>query len=90
MSIYPTTLHRQEAGVKVILTNHVQTLCQRLGWSKERFVGEMLIKANIGEVTSRRIWSGETNMRVETAAKIATLLGVEIGELIEIKTFPKK
>jgi DNA-binding Xre family transcriptional regulator len=50
----------------------------------------MLIKANIGEVTSRRIWSGETNMRVETAAKIATLLGVEIGELIEIKTFPKK
>lgn len=71
--------------------SNVRRLCDAKGWSKDDFVGFMRAKVGIKEITASRIYEGETNMRVDTAVKVALLLGVSsIGELIEIKTPPKK
>lgn len=64
--------------------SQVQNLCKKLGWSRDEFIGKMRI-AGIGEVTSRRIWEGETNIRVETAVRVSELLQVSrLDDLISI------
>lgn len=71
--------------------SNVRRLCDAKGWSKDDFIGFMRAKVGIKEITASRIYEGETNMRVDTAVKVALLLGVSnIGELIEIKHPTKK
>ena len=70
-------------------TSHVRRLCDKRGWSRDQFIGYMRLEG-IKEITARRIYAGETNMRVDTAARVAVLLGVNLSDLIEIKTPPKK
>lgn len=73
------------------MTSNIRRLCENKGWTKEEFVGYMLAKAGIREKTARKIYDGETGLRVDTAAKVAVLLGVgSLGDLIELKSAAKK
>lgn len=71
--------------------SNVRRLCDAKGWSEDDFIGLMRAKVGIKEITARRIYKGETNMRVDTAVKVALLLGIKsIGDLIEIKPPSRK
>lgn len=77
--------------LKAKTISNVRRLCDAKGWSKDDFIGFMRMKVGIKEITSSRIYEGETNMRVDTAVKVALLLGVDnIGDLIKIVSPPKK
>lgn len=78
-----------EAGMKMVkTTSNVRRLCDKKGWSKDDFIGHMML-VGVKPITSKRIYDGETNIRVNTAALVAHLLGVGLGEVIEI-SYPKK
>lgn len=68
----------------VTLTSHVSRLCKVVGLSRDQFVAHMML-AGVKPITSKRIFDGDTNIRVVTAAKVAQLLKVQIGDLITIK-----
>lgn len=76
--------------LNVVTTSNVRRLCDKIGWSRDDFIAYMRLKAGIKEITARRIYEGETNMRVDTAVKVAAILGVSsLGDLIEIKPSKK-
>lgn len=70
-------------------TSNVRRLCDKKGWTKDDFVGHMML-VGVKPITSKRIYEGETNIRVNTAALVAYLLGVSLGDLIEINQPAKK
>ena len=73
-----------KAGMKVVkTTSNVRRLCDQKGWSKDDFIGHMML-AGVKPITSKRIYDGETNIRVNTAALVDHLLGVSLGDVIEI------
>lgn len=90
--IAATTHYKQEAPMlKAETVSNIRRLCDAKGWTKDDFIGFMRAKVGIKEITSSRLYDGDTNMRVDTAVKVALLLGVKsIGDLIEIKSPPKK
>ena len=67
----------------VRMISHVSRLCGTRSLTKDQFVAHMML-AGVKPITSRRIYDGDTNIRVTTAAVVATLLGVGIGEIIEV------
>lgn len=70
-------------------TSNVRRLCEQKGWTKDDFIGHMML-AGVKQITSKRIYDGETNIRVNTAALVASLLGVGLGDVIELNQSPKK
>lgn len=70
-------------------TSNVRHLCEKKGWSRDDFIGYMML-AGIKPITSKRIYAGETNIRVNTAALVASILGVDLGVLIKIDPPAKK
>jgi len=68
----------------VKIVSHVPRLCKAKGLSRERFMAAMMLE-EVMPITSRRIYAGETNMRVETAARVARVLGVTLADILEIK-----
>lgn len=77
--------------MEVKLSSHVRRLCDSKGWDLNDFIGFMRAKAKIGEITARKIYNGDTNLRVDTVAKVALLLGhTSIDDVIEIKSPPVK
>lgn len=81
----------KEADMEVKLHSRVRRLCDAKGWDLNDFIGLMRAKAKIGEITARKIYEGDTSLRVETAAKVALLLGVtNLSDVIEIKSPPVK
>lgn len=67
----------------VKMTSHVSRLCTKAGLTKDQFVAHMML-AGVKPITSKRIYDGDTNIRVATAAVVAELLKVDIGDLIQI------
>lgn len=77
--------------MEVKLSSHVRRLCDAKGWDVNAFIGFMRAKAGIGEITARKIYNGDTGLRIDTVAKVALLLGyTSIDDVIEIKSQPVK
>lgn len=64
--------------------NKIREVCDAKEWTKDRFVGEMLITYGIKPQTSRLLYNGKTEMRLSTAVAVARLLQVELKDIIEI------
>jgi len=65
------------------IISHVPELLAKKGWSSKTFVANCML-AGMGQGTAYRIASGDTNIKVETLRVVASVLGVSIGEIIEI------
>jgi hypothetical protein len=65
------------------LVNHVPELLNRLGMDSKTFQAKCMLDG-MSESTSRRILNGETQITSKNLGIAAGVLGVSIGEIIEI------
>jgi len=83
------TPQKNDAGMRMVETkSNVSRLCEKKGWSRNDFIAYMML-SGIKPITSKRIYAGETNIRVSTAALVASILGVGLGDMFEIPSLKK-
>ena len=58
-------------------------------WSKNQFVAECLGKSICGVDTANKLYAGDTNVQLQTAANLAQFVfGVPIASLFELESRP--
>lgn len=63
--------------------NKIRAVCDRKEWTKDYFIGQMLLTYGIKQGTSRKLYDGKGDMRLRTAVAVAHLLEVPLEEIIE-------
>lgn len=73
----------------VAVKSNVQSLCRAKGWSEKEFTGNLVAYLGISFDTAKRIWDGDTNIRLQVGSGVAALLGVDLGKLFEVRLLKK-
>lgn len=68
------------------IQSRIQEIAARTkGWTEQEFIAEC-IRANIcGVLVAKKIWGGDTRLRVVTLAGVASLFGVGLSDVVQIK-----
>ena len=80
-----------KAKSKTVVMNKVQEWCQRNNLDRQDFIGRCLTaKVSISGKTLvydtiQRVWEGDTNINLTTAALIASSLGVSISDVFDTR-----
>lgn len=69
----------------VVVKSNVQSLCRAKGWGEKEFIGMMISNVQTSYDTAKKIWDGETNIRLQVASGVAAMLGVDLGKLFEVR-----
>ena len=70
---------------KVVRINKVAKLADAKGWNKTRFLVEAQYHTGISRNTLDKAYDGETDLSIETVAKLAQFFGVQFKDVLEIK-----
>lgn len=73
----------------VAIKSNVQSLCRAKGWGEKDFIRMMVFHVQTSQDTAKKIWDGETNIRLQIASGVAAILGVDLGSLYEVKILKK-
>lgn len=71
------------------INSKVRRLCEQRGWSKNQFVAACLNKSICGVDTASKLYAGDANVQLQTAANLAQFVfEVPIASLFELESKP--
>lgn len=71
------------------INSNVRRLCDKRGWNKNQFVAACLAKSICGVDTANKLYAGDANVQLQTAANLAQFVfEVPIASLFELESKP--
>ena len=60
----------------VAVKSNIQSLCRAKGWDEKEFIRMTMFHVQTSYDTAKKIWDGETNIRLQVASGVAAILGI--------------
>jgi transcriptional regulator with XRE-family HTH domain len=71
--------------MEIVYTNKVPALLKARKMEWKTFRREAYIKTGLTEPTLAKAWRGDTDLTLESVAKLASFFGVSLGDVMETR-----